>query len=422
MMPRPSPLILVLILVLTACSVGNSPVGPGNPTEVDVAALPQTSGAQSLATATTADNAAALSEAADRAGLANLAALQSAMAENQSPGLLDPAKGPAFALMTLSTNFEVLPDGTTVGTRCQRDDRGTAVKTDDQSVVTKTYTLPSGDTRVETIVRAVTPLANWNVWDSQGETTPTAGTLVVTVNGFQVARGTLTTTYRKVGTVISVAKVVRVEDRVDRYGVLLRSYGTVIYQTDNSRTESRYVYRYRSTGEAILIHSFVRTLVIDAQGISWTKLLRDDGFWWLTRGVGNVTYWKLYSPAGVLRQNRTETKVASTGDVVVHIDFMNAPGLVVARVSDFTLSYKYHDGQLQIQKTMADGQTYVTLIREAKEGGYDIVLSGVQYLARPTANGVVVTDKNGVSATITFGGDGTWTITYADGKKVNGRQ
>lgn len=414
---------LFVAVVFTGCS--QSPTAPSSTSQpIEVATLPVTASPQILAAPTSSENAQSLFQAADGTSLVSLTTVNSAMAENVAPAFLDPAQattGPAYALMTTASTTETLPDGTTVATKTEREDRGTTNKTDDLSVVTKTYTLPNGDVRVEKITRPVTPLAAWNVWGTAGITTTPTGSLLVTINGFKVSSGTISTTYRKVGTAVSVAKVYRVEDRVDRYGVLIRTYATVVYNTDSTRTESRYSYRYSSTGVAILIHSFVHTLYTDPQGITWTKLLRDDGWWWLTRKVGEVSTWKLYNPSGVLRQVRTETKIPATGEVVVHVDVMNPAGTAVLRVIDFTLFYNYTDGMMQVRKKMADGQSYVTLIREAKDGGYDITLGGVQYHARTTATGVVITDKNGVSATITFGGDGTWTITYANGQKVTGR-
>ncbi|NOY08887.1 MAG: hypothetical protein GXP33_08600 [Spirochaetes bacterium] len=303
-------------------------------------------------------------------------------------------------------------DGTVVTIVEVTDDKDTATTEDDSLTVTRTYDIWSGAERTDKIIRPKKPKADWAAWN--GDLYVQDGIQITSfINGVKVSEGTMSITWRKSGTQVSLAEIVKETHRIGRDGAIVK-VDTVIDE-NGLWTKTKYRIKVTSSGN-LVVHKFTYEEFTGADGQVYTKIVRDDGSYAVIVQKKNPRITEYYNADGILKVKVTETRDKSTGDLSVVKEIYDADGNLVA-TKNVSFQYKFLGDEVVVTKTFDNGKQVTMTIQESDEG-FTVNRNGFVYNIKFNAGNVAIYDQDSnLIATVTFNADGSWTVIYADSSK-----
>ena len=176
-----------------------------------------------------------------------------------------------------------------------------------------------------------------------------------------------------------------------------------------------YRIRITATGDEVVVHSFTFEEFVD-NGEIYTKIIRDDGYYFIVIQPKDPKLTESYDPDGILLTRTTEFLDRETGELSIEKEFFDTEGNLI-ETRNCTMRFIFLGDEIIIIKTFDNGDE-VTLRIQEEEDGYTVNRNGLVYSIRFIANGVEIYDENmDLIATVTVNEDGTWTVIYPDGSE-----
>ena len=310
------------------------------------------------------------------------------------------------------SQIRTLPDGTSVTITWELIENDPDDPEDDEIKITRVFERMSGETLTEILIRPLKPRFDWTGWDENDQIVQTGSTEVY-LEDTKIKWGTLTALWQRTDTDVYLARLVRELDGVGGLGIIHRT----ISEWDADGLETRTQTRIRlSKQEEIVVHTLTFTDE-DIDGVIYTKILREDGFYALVRkeiNPGDPRVIEYYDSFDVLRIQLTITIDPETRAKTIVRQYYDEEGNEIGEPITAEVTYEYIDGKIVVTKIIGDRQIVIS-VREDAENGYEIVRNGFTYYVVFAGDDVeIYDDERNLIGTVRFNEDGTTTIVYPD--------
>lgn len=251
----------------------------------------------------------------------------------------------------------VLPDGTVVTIVEVLDDNNTPEDPQDDIItVTRSFEFWQGAERLEKIVRPGKPGPEWDCWVEVEDGTSRCvqdGILnEIYIEGVKIKQGLITVTWRKQGDdTVLLEKIEKEIYSITREGAVER----VVIEIDEDGLQTMTLYRIRitATGDEVVVHSFTFEEFVD-NGDIYTKIIRDDGYYFIVIQPKDPKIIESYDPDGILLTRTTEFLDRETGELSIEKEFFDKEGNLI-ETRNCTMRFIFLGDEIIITKTFDMG-------------------------------------------------------------------